>query len=249
MPRFCANLTMLFTEMPLLERPEAAARAGFKSVELLFPYDTNAAELGSALARSGLSLSLINCPPPNYTDGPRGFAAIPGLQSRFRQDFKRSLRYATVLGVQHLHIMAGVAEGEDARKTFVENLTWAASVAPKQSLTIEPINSMDMPGYFLSSFDQAMAILDEINAPNLHLQFDAYHAYHITGDVLGTWENVRRRTVHVQVAGVPGRHEPRAGQIDYPGFFKKLDADGYDGLVSGEYRPVAGTMDGLDWIK
>jgi hydroxypyruvate isomerase len=171
------------------------------------------------------------------------------MSDRFRHDFKRTLRYAGALGVEHVHIMAGVASGDEAHQVFVDNLRWATEFAPKQSLTIEPINQNDMPGYFLSDFDQALAILDQVNAPNLHLQFDAYHAQHITGDVPGTWAKVRTRVVHVQVAGYPERHEPRPCAIDYPAFFAGLDDEGYTGWVSGEYRPVTTTADGLDWLK
>ncbi len=250
MPRFCANLSMLFTEVPLIERPARAKAAGFEAVEILFPYDSNAAELGHAIARAGMELALINCPPPNYTDaeGPRGFAAVPGLEDRFAHDFRRVLRYAGALGAQQIHIMAGVAEGSAAKETFIGNLKRAAEMAPDQRLTIEPINPQDMPGYFLADFDLACAVLDAVAAPNLALQFDAYHAHRIAGDVLGTWDRVKERVAHVQIAGHPGRHEPDQGEIDYPAFFERLDADGYDGWVSGEYRPRGQTGDGLRWL-
>ena len=251
MPKFCANLTMLFTEVPLIERPAAAALAGFGGVEILFPYDENAAELGTALAQSRLPLALINCPPPNYADpnGPRGFAAVPEQKQRFQQAFRRTLRYAGALGAEFIHIMAGVAEGREARAVFVENLKWAAEFAPKQRLTIEPINSHDLPGYFLNDFDLAMDILAEVDAPNLHLQFDAYHAARITGDVLGTWDRVRARVAHIQVGGVPDRHEPEGGDFDYPAFFKLLDRQQYKGWVSGEYNPAGRTEENLSWIS
>ena len=251
MPKFCANLTMLFTEVPLIERPAAAALAGFGGVEILFPYDENAAELGTALAQSRLPLALINCPPPNYADpnGPRGFAAVPEQKQRFQQAFRRTLRYAGALGAEFIHIMAGVAEGREARAVFVENLKWAAEFAPKQRLTIEPINSHDLPGYFLNDFDLAMDILAEVDAPNLHLQFDAYHAARITGDVLGTWDRVRARVAHIQIGGVPDRHEPEGGDFDYPAFFKLLDRQQYKGWVSGEYNPAGRTEENLSWIS
>ena len=172
-----------------MERFAAARAAGFDAVEVLFPYDVAVPDILKALARNDLPLALINCPPPNYTGGARGFAAVAG--SRFRQDFKRSVRYAAALGAQHLHIMAGVAKGPDAKATFIENLRWAAADAPDQSLTIEPINQDDMPGYFLSDFDLAAEVIAAIDAPNLRLQFDVYHAQKINGDVLGTWARVR----------------------------------------------------------
>lgn len=242
---------MLFTELPLLERPMAAAKAGFEAVEILFPYDENAADLGTALARARMPLALINCPPPNYAepDGPRGFAAVPDQQQRFQGAFRRSVRYAGALGAEFVHIMAGVAEGPAARQVFVENLGWAAAFAPNQKLTIEPINTGDMPGYFLNDFDLALGVLDAVNAPNLQLQFDSYHAAKITGDVLGTWEAVKHRVGHVQVGGVPDRHEPIGGDFDYPNFFKILDKQKFKGWVSGEYRPSGRTEENLSWIS
>lgn len=250
MPKFCANVSMLFTEYPLIDRPMAAAKAGFNAVEILFPYDENAADLGTALARAKMPLALINCPPPNYTDpdGPRGFAAVAGEEQRFQQAFRRTIRYAGALGAEFVHIMAGVAQGPQARAIFVENLRWAAAFAPKQQLTIEPINGHDMPGYFLNDFDLAMDILAEVDAPNLHLQFDAYHAARISGDVVATWDKVKTRVAHVQVGGVPDRHEPAGGDFDYPAFFAMLDKQKYKGWVSGEYNPAGRTEDNLFWI-
>ena len=248
MPRFCANLSLLFTELSFLDRFEAARSAGFEGVEVLFPYDDPVPAIQERLDRTGLTLVLINCPPPNYTGGPRGFAAIPGLEDRFRNDFRRAARYAATLGARHLHVMAGAAEGAEARGTFVRNLSWAARAAPRLQLTIEPINGHDMPGYFLGDFALARDIIAEVGAPNLRLQFDAYHAHRIAGDVLATWEEVRPLVAHVQVAGHPGRHEPLGGEIDYPAFFARLDADGFGGWVSGEYHPKGRTEDGLAWI-
>jgi len=249
MPRFCANLTYLFTELPLIERPAAAAAAGFESVEILFPYDANAAELGRAVARSGLPLALINCPPPNYTGtgATPGFAAVPGSEARFRHDFHRARRYAKALGAERIHVMAGTAEGPEAGAAFAANLAWAAETFPETRVTIEPLNPGDMPGYFLDDVALALAVLDEIDAPNLALQFDAYHIHRLTGDVLGTWSAVRRRVGHVQIADHPGRHEPGSGEIDFAGFFACLDRDGYAGWIGCEYKPASGTKAGLGW--
>ncbi|MBI1417633.1 MAG: TIM barrel protein [Limimaricola sp.] len=249
MPRFCANLTMLFTERPLLERFAAARAAGFDTVEILFPYDDVASDILDRLAQNELTLALINCPPPNYTGGARGFAAVPGGEERFRHDFRRAARYAKALGARHLHVMAGAAESVAARDTFIANLRWAASHAPHQSLTIEPINRVDMPGYFLSDYDLACDVLDAVAAPNLHLQFDTYHAHRITGDVLATWARVAPRVAHVQIGGFPGRNEPVGGEIDHPAFFAALRAAGYRGWVSGEYTPAGRTEDGLHWLR
>ena len=247
MPRYCANLTFLFRELPFIERFGAASEAGFDAVEVLFPYDISVPEMQDALSIHGLTLALINAPPPSYTDGPRGFAAVPGLEDRFRHDFRRALRYAKALGARHLHLMAGTANGPEAEATYIDNLRWATAFAPDQSLTIEPINPADIEGYFLADFDLAARILDTVDAPNLHLQFDAYHAHRITGDVTATWEAHGARAMHIQVAGTPGRHEPLAGEIDYPAFFEMLDAVGYQGFVSGEYHPAGATADGLGW--
>lgn len=226
----------------------AAKEAGFDAVEVLFPYDVNAQDIVAELARHELQMALINCPPPNYTGGPQGFAAIPGLEERFRKDFRRALRYAQTLRATHLHIMSGVAEGPAAKETFVNNLRWAAAEAPDQSLTVEPINNETMPGYFLNDFDLGREIVTAIDAPNLRLQFDAFHAAKITGDVMGTWDAMRDITAHVQVAQMPDRGEPDQGEIDYPAFFAALDGQGYDGWVAGEYKPRKATTEGLDWI-
>ena len=247
MPKFCANLTWLFTELPFLERFEAAKEAGFDAVEVLSPYDVNAQDIVKELAKHDLQMALINCPPPNYTGGEQGFAAVPGLEARFRTDFKRALRYAQTLGAQHLHIMSGVAEGAAAKATFIDNLRWAAAEAPEQSLTIEPINNDTIPGYFLNDFDLGREIVTLIDAPNLRLQFDTFHAAKSTGDVLGTWDKMRDITTHVQVAQMPDRSEPDKGQIDYPAYFAGLDAQGYAGWVAGEYKPRTTTVAGVGW--
>ncbi len=249
MPNFAANLSMLFKEYPFIERFAAAREAGFDAVEVLFPYDEPGHEIARELTRNGLTLILINTPPPNWTGGDRGFAAVPGRKERFRHDFKRALRYAKVLKSKFIHIMAGPAEGPEARSCFIDNLTWAADHAPDQLLTIEPINTDDMPGYFLSDFDLAAEVLDTVGAPNLALQFDAYHAHKITGYMPGTWEKHRDRVVHIQVADPDGRHEPGGQAIDYPAFFARLDAEGYAGHVSGEYTPRGTTQDGLAWMQ
>lgn len=248
MPRFAANLSMLFTELPFLDRFAAARAAGFSGVEVLFPYDVPAPQILERLDATGLAMVLINCPPPNYTGGPRGFAAVPGLEDRFRHDLRRAARHAEALGARHLHVMAGIASGPAARATFVDNLRAAAAAAPALSLTIEPINGQDMPGYFLDDYDLALAILAEVGAPNLGLQFDAYHAQAITGDAAATWDRVAPHVVHVQIAGHPGRNEPEAGGIDYPAFLARLDASGYAGWVSAEYHPKGRTEDGLGWL-
>lgn len=248
MPKFCANLTWLFTELPFLERFGAAKEAGFDAVEVLFPYDVNAQDIVHELTRHDLQMALINCPPPNYTGGPQGFAAVPGLEERFKKDFQRALRYARTLGAHHLHIMSGEAQGAQARATFESNLRWAAAHAPTQSLTIEPINNQTKPGYFLNDFNLGRDIITTIDAPNLRLQFDAFHAARITGDVRGTWYAMADITAHVQIAQMPDRGEPDRGQIDFPAFLEDLETQGYQGWVAAEYKPRTGTAEGLGWL-
>lgn len=249
MPKFAANLTLLFTEHPLLDRPAAARRAGFDAVELLIPYDVPAPDLARAITDAGLPVALINTPAPDWASGQRGLAALPGQTHAFRASFETALHYAAHLRPDHIHIMAGLAQGPESHAAYLENLRWAARRAPDRSLLIEPINPHDMPGYFLNNFAQAAAILDQINAPNLALQFDAYHAHRITGDMPAAWAQYGPRTRHIQVASAEGRHEPDTGAIDYPAFFALLDAQGYQGHVAGEYFPAEHTEDGLDWIK
>jgi len=248
MPRFAANLTFLFTELPFMERFAAAKAMGFDAVEVLFPYDFSAQEMRARLLEQDLSFVLLNCPPPNWAGGERGFAAVPGAEERFRHDFERSLRYAQVLKPQHIHIMAGRACGPEARETYKRNLAWAAARGAQFSLTIEPINPIDMPGYFLNDFDLAAEILDALNAPNLGLQFDTYHAQTLTHDMRGLWKKHGWRARHIQIGGYPGRHEPAGGDIDYPRFFATLDAEGYQGWVSAEYNPATTTEAGLGWL-
>lgn len=249
MPRFAANLTYLFKELPFLDRFDAAAEAGFDGVEVLFPYDDAASEIVRRLKRADLPMVLMNTPPPNWTGGARGFAAVPGAQGRFKMDFRRTLRYAERLRPQHIHIMAGVAEGPEALDLFVENLTWAAAEAPNQSLTIEPLNTGDMPGYFLDSFALASDVLDRVAAQNLGLQFDLYHASKFSDDILRAWQAHHGHVRHVQIAGIPDRNEPDQSMFDYANFFALLDDSGYDGFVSAEYAPKARTQEGLDWMK
>lgn len=249
MPHFTANLTKLFTEIPMEERFSMAAEAGFTGVEILYPYDILAATLSRKAMEAGLEFVLINTPPPNWAGGVRGFAAIPGLEQRFRGDFDRALRYARSLQARHIHIMAGTTNDREARATFVANLAWASTRAPHASLTIEVINQTDMPGYFLSDFEQAASVIGDVDAPNLGLQFDAYHAQVITGDAIGMWRKYTPIIRHIQIAGHPGRHEPIGGDIDYPAFFAELDASSYRGWVSAEYDPEHLTENGLGWLS
>lgn len=248
MPRFAANLTRLFTELPMDERFDAAARAGFTGVEILFPYDIPADHLSRLALAAGLEIVLINTPPPNWSGGPRGFAAMPGQEQRFRDNFDRSLRFAQALHARQINIMSGAADGPLARATFVDNLAWAVKRAPHVSLNIEVLNPIDMPGYFLTDFSLAAEIIAEIDVPNLGLQFDTYHAQAIAEDALGLWRKHAEIIRHIQIAGFPGRHEPVDGEFAFTAFFAELDQSGYRGWVGGEYDPQHLTETGLGWL-
>ena len=249
MARFAANLTHLFNELPMLERFDAASRAGFRGAEILFPYDLVVPDLRRAADAAGLDIVMITCPPPNWAGGPRGFAAVPEVQERFRHDFERALRVAEALSARHIHVMAGKAKGPEAYACLVENLGWAAHRAPHASLTIEPKNATDKPGHFLDSFDLALQVIEAVGAPNLGLQFDAYQAHMMTGDVLNTFKACQHRVHHIQIAGAPGRHEPRDGDIDYAEFLRAVEASGYSGWISAEYHPRTTTGAGLHWMS
>lgn len=248
MPRFAANLTMMFTERPFLERFEAAAAAGFRAVEFLFPYDWPAAEVRAALDAARLELALFNAPPGDWEAGERGLAALPGREAAFREAVARALDYAAVLQPARLHVMAGLATGPEARETYLANLAWAAGAAGAQRLAIEPINSRDMPGYHLATSEDAVAVLDAVGAGNLGLQLDLYHAQITEGDLTRRIERLLPRIAHVQIAGVPERHEPDEGEVNYGHLFALLDRLGYAGFVGCEYRPKGRTEDGLGWL-
>lgn len=245
LPPIAANLTMLFTETSALARPALAQMAGFDGAEVLYPYDHPVADWVAAL--NGLPMAAINTPPGNFAAGDRGFAARPGEETQFRDGFLRALDYATRLGAARLHVMAGIAKGPMAEEVYLENLAWAAAQAPEQALTIEPLNPLDMPGYFLNDFDQATRILDDLAAANLGLQFDLWHAAQLHGDAGRVWARHGHRATHIQIAGFPDRNEPGGGGFDIRGFLLGLSGT-YDGWVSAEYQPRARTSEGLGWL-
>ena len=252
MPDFAANISLLFSELPYIERFAAAAKAGFNAVEILNPYDLAAKETTRALMANGLDLVLINAPPPNYTGGTQGFAAVPGGEDRFRHDFHRVMRYAGALRPGLIHMMAGYEKGAEAQAAFISNLQWAADQAPHQKFTIEPLNSGDQPGYFLDDYGLAAEVLDTVDRPNVGLQFDAYHAQVIHGDAMAVWERFGHRTLHVQIGAAPGRSEPVLGQgpVDFTALFEAIDASGYAGWVSAEYNPTTKTTEhSLGWLR
>ena len=237
-----ANLTWLFTEYEFLSRPAAAKAAGFDAVEVLFPYETPATALADAIATAGLTLALINTPPTETT----GRAALPDQIDAFRTDFARATDYARAAGSPMLHVMAGVTDASGARETLVANLRWAAAHAPDLTLTIEPLNPRDVPGYFVCDFFQAAALVAEIDASNLGLQFDVYHAQMIHGDALKVWQALRPLSAHAQIAAAPDRTEPDATTLDV---IARLKTDGYVGTVSAEYGPRGTTAEGLGWLS
>lgn len=249
MPRFAANISMLFTELPYLDRFGAAADAGFKAVEILFPYDVAAKETRRALQAFGLELVLINAPPPNYTGGAPGYGAIPGGEARFEHDIRRTLRYGDELGAGLIHIMAGYCQDTGARATFIRNLRWAADRAPAQGFTIEPLNPADQPGYFLDDYELAAQIIAEVDRPNVGLQYDSYHAQMIHGDAAQVWDRFGAQAVHVQLGAAPDRTEPGPGPVDFPALLRAIDDSGYSGWVSAEYTPSSPrTGDSLGWM-
>ena len=249
MPKFAANISLMFEELPYLDRFDAAAEAGFEAVEILFPYEWPAQETLHALRKNGLALVLINAPPPNYAGGEPGFAALPDGQARFEKDIARVMRYVGLLNPGLVHIMSGKAEGPNAEAVFVRNLQWAAETYPAQAFTIEPLNPDDQPGYFLNDYALAARVLDAVDRPNVALQYDAYHAQKIHGDALGIWDTYGSRAVHVQIGDTPDRRAPMTGEIDFPALFGAIDASGYDGWVSGEYHPRGRTEDTLGWMR
>jgi 2-dehydrotetronate isomerase len=258
MPRFAANLSFLYTEVPFLDRFAAAARDGFRAVEFAFGYDFAAKEIAARLRTHGLELVLINAPPGDLAAGDRGLAALPGREHEFAASVVTALAYAQTLACPRVHIMAGVlptgANAEQRarhRSTFVRNLRFAAREAEEQgvTLTVEPINLRDVPGYFLNTQADAHAIREEAGVPNLKVQMDLYHAQIVEGDLSERLRHWLPQIGHIQIAGVPGRHEPDVGEINYRYLFALLDELGYAGWVGCEYRPREGTSAGLEWLK
>jgi hydroxypyruvate isomerase len=255
MPQFAANLSWLFTEVPLLDRFAAAARAGFAAVEFLFPYEHAAEELAGALRAHGLANVLFNLPPGDWAAGERGIAAIPGREAEFRESLELALAYARALATPRLHVMGGVvppgADRSAYRATYVANLRYAAARAAQDGRValIEPLNPRDTPGYLVATQAEAHAIREEVNAANVKVQMDLYHCQIVEGDVATRLRRYLPHVGHIQVAGVPGRNEPDTGELNYPYLFRLLDELGYDGWVGCEYRPARGTVEGLAWLE
>lgn len=253
MPRFAANLSMMFGEVPFLDRFAAARRAGFEAVEFLFPYAHPADEVRRRLDDSGLALALFNMPPGDWDAGERGLACLPGRQTEFRESVARALDYAQALGGKLLHCMAGMVPpglGEGtAAALYATNLAWAAerAAAAGVRLAIEPINQRDMPGYFLRTTGQGVAIVEALGVERVGLQFDLYHCQISEGDLTRHIEALLPVTAHIQIADVPGRHEPGTGEIAWDWIFRQIDQMGYKGWIGCEYRPAGETVAGLGW--
>jgi hydroxypyruvate isomerase len=245
----------MFNEHPFLDRFAAAAREGFKGVECLFPYAYPIEEIRSRLQDNGLVQIMFNCPPGDWDGGERGIASLPGREDDFKRAIESALAYARTLGATRLHIMAGLLrEGQDRqrqRAVYLDNLAYAAQQAVAHDITIliEPINTRDIPGYFLNRQDEAHAICREVGMPNLKVQFDLYHCQIVEGDVAMKMRRDIGNIGHMQIAGVPKRHEPNIGELNYPYLFALMDELKYEGWVGCEYRPRGKTSDGLGWFR
>jgi hydroxypyruvate isomerase len=253
MPKFAANLSMMFTEWEFLDRFGAAADAGFDAVEFLFPYAFGADAIAERLQRHGLTQALFNMPPGDWDAGERGLACRPERRAEFEASVRTALRYAGATGAGRLHLMSGHGMRDDAKAAAAYRsaiaFACAAAAGHGVDIVIEPINGRDMPGYFLNDFNYAVALIGEIGLPNLKLQYDIYHRQILHGDVTRSLEALMSVIGHIQIASVPGRHEPGTGELDDARILRYLDAIGYDGFVGLEYRPADGTLNGLVWRR
>ena len=253
MPKFAANLTMLFTELPFMQRFEAARKAGFEAVEYLFPYPFPKQELAAALTANGLKQVLHNLPAGDWDAGERGIACHPDRVGEFREGVARAIEYAGALGCPQVNCLAGKlpagVSAQEARETLVANLRYAAEQLRGADirLLIEPINTFDIPGFFLTRTDQALALIEEVDSSNLFVQYDIYHAQRMEGELGNTIAKNLARIGHIQLADNPGRGEPGTGEINYAWLFKHIDALGYTGWIGCEYKPRATTVEGLGW--
>ncbi|KQV61669.1 MULTISPECIES: hydroxypyruvate isomerase [unclassified Duganella] len=253
MPKFAANLTMLFNEQPFLDRFGAAARNGFKGVEFLFPYEFEPQQVHEQLEKHKLDMVLHNLPAGNWAGGERGIACHPNRIPEFEQGVETALAYASVLGTQRINCLAGIkpqgVADSDARATLVSNLKFAATALKKAGipLLIEPINTFDIPGFFLSGTRQGLELIESVGSDNLFLQYDIYHMQRMEGELANTIKNHLSVIKHVQLADNPGRFEPGSGEINYRFLLNFLDEAGYEGWVGCEYKPKSGTEAGLGW--
>lgn len=255
MPRFAANLTMLFTEVPFLERFKVAREAGFQAVEFLFPYDFSLDKIKEQLQQTGLELVLFNLPAGNWAAGERGIAANPERVEEFRAGVDQAVAWAAELGVPRLNCLAGkeVANSTASEQWQVlrENVRYAAEALQEKGLKlmVEPINRFDIPGFFLNTSRQVLQLIAEVDMPNVYLQYDVYHAQREEGELTGTIRQHLQQIGHIQIADNPGRHQPGTGEINYKFLLQELDALGYEGFVALEYVPAPDTLTSLKWVK
>jgi hydroxypyruvate isomerase len=254
MPKFSANLTMLFNEVPFLERFGAAARAGFRAVEYVSPYEHPKEAVAAELKKHGLTQALFNLPAGDWSRGERGIGCLPDRQQDFHRSVAKAIDYAKALGCDRVNCLAGLAPAGVnpalLRRTLVDNLKYAARETKKAGITLvlEAINPHDIPGFFLNTSRQAIDIMDEVESDNLLFQYDIYHMQRVEGEVARTIERLFPRIGHFQIAGNPGRHEPDTGEINYSYLFDLIDRLGYRGWIGAEYRPKGRTEDGLAWL-
>ena len=255
MIKFSANLSMLFTELDFLDRFSAAKKAGFDYVEYLFPYDFTAEQIADELTKNNLKQVLFNLPAGNWAEGERGITCLPDRIPEFEDGVDKAINYAKILGCVRLNALAGIPDlrsnTDNVKETFVNNLRFAASKLNEQGIHLltEPINTIDIPGFYLNYTEQAKSILREVNSNNLFIQYDIYHMQIMEGDLIRTITTNLDYIKHIQLADNPGRHEPGTGEINYSSIFSALDNLGYDGYVGCEYIPKGNTLDGMEWIE
>ncbi|WDR02869.1 hydroxypyruvate isomerase [Devosia algicola] len=255
MPRFAANLSFLYADLPFLDRFNAAAKDGFGAVEYVGPYAETPDAIAALLKEHKLEQALFNLPAGDWAGGERGIGCLPDRVEEFRTGVDRAIKYAKALNCPKINCLAGIApEGVDRAaldKTLVDNLAYAAPrfADAGVKLLLEPINLRDIPGFFVSHTDHALRILDAVGSDNVYLQYDIYHTQIMQGDLLATYEKLAKRIAHIQIADNPGRNEPGTGELNYPNIFSALDRLGYDGWIGCEYKPLAGTSAGLGWMK
>jgi len=255
MPKFAANLSMMFNEVPFLDRFEAAARAGFSGVEFLFPYEYSPEEVAGKAKEAGVQIVLFNMPAGNWAAGERGLTGLPGREQEFRDNVAKAVTYAKALGVPRIHAMAGIAPaGADqaaCKATLIANLKYAAAELAKHDLTLllEAINTRDMPGFLVNTQKDSHAICEAVGAPNMKMQMDLYHMQVMEGDLATSLKRYAPHCGHIQIAGCPERNEPDTGEVRYEYIFKWIDKIGYDGWLGCEYRPAGKTNEGLRWLS
>jgi len=255
MPKFAANLSFLYADLPFLDRIAAAAKDGFPAVEYVGPYDFPEGDVAAALKAANVKQALFNLPAGDWAGGERGIGCLPDRVEEFKAGVDTAISYARALGCPKINCLAGIAPkgvaAEKLEQTLVKNLKYAAPRLADAGvkLLLEPINLHDIPGFFVSTTDHAERILEAVGSDNLFIQYDIYHTQIMQGDLAETYRRLKAKIAHVQLADNPGRHEPGTGEINYPYLFNMLDAEGYDGFIGCEYKPSAGTSEGLGWMK